>query len=196
MLSQKPTLMRQPPRPTSDTLLRVGIAKDLHRTRLFQIQDGDGVLRWLREEGRQSFANGENWYLVTNSIEHHSILPVIIKDYRCAGGSAWFARLGTIIKLLETRNYREFDTITDTRLLGIGDFFRQAAGPRERPFTTAQRGRIEEMLMSRRDRRLPTILQVQNPNRRKIDFMPWWNQDTMDQLRMRTFDVSSASSHS
>jgi hypothetical protein len=184
--------MHQPASPLRALrLMQIGVPMELQQRQLGSMEGGHSVLDWLCTIGGPSFTKGENWYFVTSTIEHHKLLPVIIRQYFLRRGPARFARLGTLIKLLETRNYEEFDAISRQRLLGIGDFFSPAAGPRDRPFTNLQRSRIEEMLLVRKDQRLSTILQIHNPNHLVVNHMPWWTNTAVDRLELKTFRVDN-----
>jgi hypothetical protein len=170
-------------------LLEIGVPRELHNLRVGSLGYGQSVVRWLSNEGGLSLERGESWYVVTSSNEHHKLLPIIIGQYAGRGGSAAYARLGTLVEVLDTRDYKKFDEISKTRLLGIGDFFQAAAGPRERPFTTLQRSRIEELLLFRKDRQLPTMLQIHNPSHLLINSMSWWTNTVMERMEMKTFTV-------
>jgi hypothetical protein len=176
-----------------ERLLKRGVPANVHRMHWHDLPGGEKVALWMKLESHRAYVRGDNWYVVTSAPEHHKVLPMIVRDYMYVDKDARFVRLGSLVKLLETKDEKQLKLYASEGVVVIADFFTTSLGPRERPFTTLQRGRLEELLLSRKDRSYPTILQVHNPGQLQIDFMPWWTRTTMDQMEMRGLMVNSNS---
>jgi hypothetical protein len=174
-----------------ERLIRLGVPENLQRTKWAEIPGGEKVALWLKLEGPRTYVHGVNWYVVTSEPEHYKVLPMMVRDYSALHKEARFVRLGTLIKLLETKDEKRLKIYEHERLIAIADFFTTSLGPRDRPFTTLQRGRLEEFLLTRNDRRYPTIMQVHNPGHLQINFMPWWTRSAMDRMEMKGLKVNS-----
>jgi hypothetical protein len=175
-----------------DNLLSIGVPAELVPCRLNSFSEGIEVENWLRAEGYRSLMRGENWFFETVTTEGIKALPLTAKALYSNKVDVRFERLGQLRRLLEERKFKEFDIVTSSRLLIIGDFFEPSKGPRECPLSTSQRGHIETMLLDRRDDRRATIFQIHNPYRLLLNYIDWWRSSVFDQLKPKRLKIEPA----